>query len=412
MQALRRLAMLIVASPRLAGEDAESFRLKQISAGLYFYGGLFVTLNMAIHSAIGEWTALFTSAAYVAFVFSLYIYLRITGRNWILVLWAQIFGVFLDVSAVSLLLGGFFTSGLVPLWAIMGPIGLIVFQQGRQIAPMIIAFVILIVVILFFGDTFRPDPPLLAYTQIMTLLNVTAISLMVFGVMIVYGRLLRRERRKSEDLLLNILPREIAETLKERGGVVADSFDNASVLFADIAEFTKLAKHMDSVTVVSLLNTIFSEFDELTETHGLEKIKTIGDCYMVAAGVPIARPDHASAICALALDMQAYLRDTVFPGNIRFDARFGINSGPLVAGVIGRRKYIYDLWGNTVNIASRAESSGLVGEIQVTEQTRTLVKDLFIFEERGEIALKGIGHARMHLLKGRRAIVDPISSST
>lgn len=403
---------LITGLPRLKDEDATTFRLKQISAVLYFFGGLYNALHTAIQGAIGEWKALIFGVVYVAFVFSFYFYLRLTGRNWVFVLWAQIFGVFLIVFIISLSLGGFFASGLFPLWPFMGPIGLIVFRQGRHVAPMIILFVVLIASILFIDDTFSSAPPPRTYSQIMTLFNVTAVNLMVFGVITVYGRRLRSERQKSEELLLNVLPREIAEHLKERGEVIADSFDDASVLFADIVDFTKLAKNMDSVTLVALLNTIFSKFDELTESHGLEKIKTIGDCYMVAAGVPVPNPNHASVICALAIDMQTYLRDTVFPGNIRLVARFGINSGPLVAGVIGRRKFIYDLWGNTVNVASRAESGGIVGEIQVTEHTKALVEDLFHFEERGEVAIKGIGSARMHLLRGRRATMDQISSST
>jgi guanylate cyclase len=201
---------------------------------------------------------------------------------------------------------------------------------------------------------------------------------------------LRREQERSEGLLLNILPREVAAALKEGGRLIAEHFEAASILFADLVNFTPLSADLPPGELVGLLNEIFSHFDALVEKHGLEKIKTIGDCYMVAAGVPRPRPDHARAIVRLALDMQAYVRDTPAGGRpLAF--RVGINSGPVVAGVIGRKKFIYDLWGDTVNTASRMESHGSAGTVQISRATFLLVKDEFVCVPRGTVAVKGKG---------------------
>lgn len=210
------------------------------------------------------------------------------------------------------------------------------------------------------------------------------------------------EQEKSEQLLLNILPEPIAEQLKEGHNSIAEGFAEATVLFADLVNFTKMAEKIPPNQLIGLLNEVFSRFDALTEKHGLEKIKTIGDAYMAVGGLPTPRGDHAEAIAEMALDMLGEI--TMFSLERGYDCniRIGINSGPVIAGVIGRKKFIYDLWGDTVNVASRMESHGLPGEIQVTASTYERLKHCYTFQSRGTIHVKGKGEMKAYFLTGRK----------
>ena len=202
---------------------------------------------------------------------------------------------------------------------------------------------------------------------------------------------LRAEQEKSESLLLNVLPAEIVDQLKESPGIIAARCNEATILFADIVNFTGLAARMQPTDLVDQLNAIFSAFDTLTERYGLEKIKTIGDAYMVVGGLPMARADHAEAVLAMAVDMLDVIGNFRRQDGDLFQLRIGIHTGPVVAGVIGLKKFSYDLWGDTVNIASRLESHGKVNKIQVSETTYALLKDKYQFERREKIYLKGRG---------------------
>ncbi|KOR35948.1 MULTISPECIES: adenylate/guanylate cyclase domain-containing protein [Planktothricoides] len=206
------------------------------------------------------------------------------------------------------------------------------------------------------------------------------------------------EQKKSERLLLNVLPEPIAQRLKQKPEIIADSFASVTILFADIVGFTKMSTRISAPKLVELLNEIFSAFDELAIRHGLEKIKTIGDAYMVVGGLPVERPDHAEAIAEMALDMQEAIARIDIKHREAFCMRIGIHSGPVVAGVIGTHKFIYDLWGDSVNLASRMESHGIPGCIQVSEATYKLLQDKYIFEKRGSIPLKGRGDMTTYLL--------------
>ncbi|HEY9836446.1 MAG TPA: adenylate/guanylate cyclase domain-containing protein, partial [Vampirovibrionales bacterium] len=207
-------------------------------------------------------------------------------------------------------------------------------------------------------------------------------------------------RDKSEKLLLNVLPHTIAQQLKQGVYPIAESFPNATVLFADLVGFTQLSTEVPAVEVVELLNKIFSLFDQLAEQYGVEKIKTIGDAYMVVGGLPQPHPDCAQAIAQMALDMQQEVRQLAAETSIPLTIRIGINNGPVVAGVIGIKKFIYDLWGDTVNTASRMESHGIPGQIQVSEVTYLLLRDRFQFQSRGAIKVKGKGMMKTYLLLG------------
>ncbi|NER39429.1 MAG: guanylate cyclase [Oscillatoria sp. SIO1A7] len=213
---------------------------------------------------------------------------------------------------------------------------------------------------------------------------------------------LAREKGKSERLLLNILPKPIADRLKQDPGIIADSFPEVTVLFADIVGFTKLAARIEAREVVKLLNEIFSAFDQIAVNLGLEKIKTIGDAYMVVGGLPVPRSDHTEAIANMALDMQECIAQFDATHRESLSMRIGIHTGPVVAGVIGANKFIYDLWGDTVNIASRMESHGIPGCIQVSTATYEQLKDKYLFEERGTIRVKGKGDMTVYLLVGKK----------
>jgi class 3 adenylate cyclase len=219
-----------------------------------------------------------------------------------------------------------------------------------------------------------------------------------------YLEQLRLEREKSERLLLNVLPKSIADRLKQGEGTIADAFPDVTVLFADLGDFTRRSTEVPAAELVHLLNEIFSKFDWLAELHLLEKIKTIGDAYMVVGGLPTPRPDHVEAVAEMALDMQKVVTKLNWGDGKSVDLRIGISTGPVVAGIIGSKKFIYDLWGDTVNIASRMESLGQFGAIQVSEPTYERLKDKYNFERRGKIEVKGKGKMTTYFLTGRKSL--------
>ncbi len=216
-------------------------------------------------------------------------------------------------------------------------------------------------------------------------------------------RALQSEQEKSEGLLLNILPETIVERLKDNPATIADAIENSTTLFCDIEGFTALSGQISPDKLLSTLNIIFSEFDGLVDALGLEKIKTIGDAYMVASGLPLPRDDHAEVMAELALEMMQAKDSLNLVLNRPINVRIGIDSGPVVAGVIGRKKFSYDLWGDSVNTASRLESQGIPGEIQIGQATYELIKDKFVCESRGKIETKGKGLIEAYLLKSRKA---------
>lgn len=216
-----------------------------------------------------------------------------------------------------------------------------------------------------------------------------------------FMRELQLEREKSEQLLLNILPAPVAARLKQTHGIIADNFGDVSVMFVDIVDFTPLATRMPPAEMINLLNAIFSTFDALVDRHGVEKIKTSGDAYMVVGGLSIPCSDHLERIAELALDVVASVSQFVRTDGDPFHLRVGIHAGPVVAGVIGMKKFAYDLWGDTVNIASRMESQGMPNTIQVTQDVYERLKDHYLFQPRGEIPVKGKGNIMTYWLTSR-----------
>jgi class 3 adenylate cyclase len=233
-------------------------------------------------------------------------------------------------------------------------------------------------------------------------LTIAGVATTVFALLEYFVRAREREQEKSERLLLSVLPAPVAARLKEQEGVIADDFPAVTVLFADLVGFTPLAERLPASEVVSLLDRVFAGWDALVAEHGVEKIKTIGDAYMAAGGIPLPREDHAEAIAALALEMGPALARCSADAGVPLDVRIGIDSGPVVAGVIGRAKFIYDLWGDTVNTASRMQSHALPGTIQVTERAYERLRHRFVLRERGGVDVKGKGPMTSYLLDGPR----------
>lgn len=302
--------------------------------------------------------------------------------------------------ALMLMYGGFLESGANAIWGLMGVLGAVVFFADIRSVFWLVFFAVVTASSSAVATRLEPlyalpDPELTA------MFNLLVVATFVFVILYYFVRQRARLLRQSDDLVRNILPDEIAERLKTSDEMIAEDFESASILFADVVGFTPLTAEMTPAEMVTLLNDIFSGFDALVEARGLEKIKTIGDAYMVAAGVPLPHPDHAREICDLALAMQEVLASSLFGGR-RITFRIGINSGPVVAGIIGRKKFSYDLWGDSVNTASRMESAGSPGRIQTTDATRHLAEADFVFEDGGTIEVKGKGPMRVWHLAGRR----------
>jgi class 3 adenylate cyclase len=238
-------------------------------------------------------------------------------------------------------------------------------------------------------------------------LNDSVPDLALFAAVLLLGeavrsrRALALEEEKSERLLLNMVPASIAARLKQTQDVIADAFPEVTVLFADLVDFTPRSQQIAPQQVVRFLNELFSVFDQLAQRHGLEKIKTIGDAYMVAGGLPQPRPDHAQAVAEMALAMREEVAHRADPSGRPLQVRIGIDTGPVVAGVIGTSKFSYDLWGDTVNTASRMESDGVAGCIQVTARTYERLRDGYRFQRRGSIPVKGKGEMVTYFLLGR-----------
>ena len=302
---------------------------------------------------------------------------------------------------VGLASGGF-RSGLLPmLWALVGPAGALLLIGVRPALVNAALYIVLAVVSVALDPLVAanaPDLPQAIY------LTASLLSALVPGMMVLFIALflfhqVERARLQADALLRNVLPAPVADRLRAGPVTIADSYAEVTVLFADIVDFTRRSAAADARDVVNLLNAVFSDFDDLADRYGLEKIKTIGDAYMVVGGLPQPRPDHTQAVVAFAVEMLVVLKRHCAWDGMPIAVRIGIHTGPTVAGVIGRRKFIYDLWGDTVNTASRMESYGLANVIQVTPAVRDRLNGAYTFEPRGPIDVKGKGPMMTYLLR-------------
>jgi adenylate cyclase len=316
--------------------------------------------------------------------------------------------------ALQLSLGGFLPSSGVVLWSFTAPLGALLFSGRREAARWFVAFLILVALSAVLDPLLTNEADISRQTVILFFaLNVLGVTGTCYFLLHYFVRerdraaeMIAAERERSERLLLNVLPGPIAERLKAGELLIADGTPEVGVLFADIAGFTPMSEAMTPQDIVRLLNEVFTRFDDLAAHHGLEKIKTIGDAYMVASGLWERGDRHAEDLARMALDMRQEAR-----GFGALQLRIGVDVGPVVAGVMGRSKFIYDLWGDTVNTASRMESHGIPGAIQVTERAHDRLASAFEFEDRGMIEIKGKGRLRTYLLIGPRDQTGPVGST-
>ena len=303
-------------------------------------------------------------------------------------------------AGLLIVFGGQLASGVNSVWAMITLVGAVVVFADWRATAWLIAFLAASIAGSAIGARIEPIETM-ENAEYLATFNLLIVTLFVYWALFYYVRQRAVLLQESDSLLRNVLPDEIAKRLKSSPETIADSFDSASILFADVAGFTPMSADMTPRELVSLLDELFTDFDAIVEACGLEKIKTIGDAYMVAAGVPEPRADHALAICDLAIEMRDHVASKRYQGRqVRF--RMGINSGPVVAGIIGRHKFSYDLWGDAVNTASRMESFGSAGDIQITESTLRLVEDEFVCEAQGTIEVKGKGPMPVWYLIDRR----------
>jgi len=304
---------------------------------------------------------------------------------------------------LQLSLGGFIAGSAVVMWAFMAPLFSLLLQRPAWETRLWLGvfFADLVIAALVDGTIAHAVDPLPSDESLALFgLNIAGIGSLTFLTLAYFGHQRDEAERQSDRLLLNVLPEPIAKRLKRGEEPIADHHDEISVLFADLAGFTVRSAQETPAETVAVLNEVFSVFDGLVRRYGLEKIRTIGDSYMVASGAPIARADHLQAICAMALDLRREVSRLNVEHGWDLSFRIGINCGPAVAGIVGREKFHYDLWGDTVNVASRMESHGLADQIQVTEGVYERLKDEFQFDCRGVIEVKGKGPTVTYLLTG------------
>ncbi len=388
-------------------DDSDDLRLQKSSLVL---GSIMFILAGALwgilYFVFGAWMAGSIPFSY-AVISSLSLVLFHLTRRYRFFVTSQLLLILFLPFLLMIALGGFVKSSGVILWSLICPLGALLFDTPRRAMRWLAAYLGLVSLSGFLE--FHPlvssslSPLLVTLFFVLNIGAVSSIAIILLAYFVnqkdlLFG-LLRIEQAKSENLLLNILPKEIAAILKNESRTIAESYQEASVLFADMVGFTPLSAQLEPVEMVELLNEAFSFFDSLLAKYGVEKIRTIGDSYMVASGVPQRRKDHAQVLVCMALEMRDFVAAHTFGNGRRVSFRIGINSGPVIGGVIGKRKFVYDVWGDAVNVASRMESHGVGGAVQITEPTYRLIKDEFLCEPRGALAVKGKGEMEAWLVR-------------
>jgi len=382
------------------GESNTQRGRRRIIVGYAWIGSAITLGPIALDIFVGvPLVAFFNSLIVVTTVVGLFL-MKVRPHQFRAILNVVLMFVFSMQLAVTAVLGGLWPSGLTVLFGLVTVLAAAIILSPRATALWFTAFIASVVYAAVIPTWIDPryivdDPTADA------VLNIAVTASLTVAVVLYFARQRDRFQKQSDDLLHNILPDEIAERLKTNNAMIADHFDEASVLFADVVDFTPMSADMSPAELVGLLNSLFSAFDAFVAELGIEKIKTVGDEYMVAAGVPKRRADHAQAAADLALRMRDYIAATRIEGH-DIKMRIGIHSGPVVAGIIGTGKFSYDLWGDTVNTASRMESGGVAGSIQVSAATHKLLRNEYAFTPRGSVAVKGKGDMQTYILLARR----------
>jgi class 3 adenylate cyclase len=386
-------------------EDSEDDRLRK--ASLVLAASLITSMAVVwvvTYASLGFYLSAAIPFIYQVVAISSMVILARTGR-FLLFRTSQLALMLLLPVLLQWSLGGFVASSAVMLWALIAPLGALVLTSRPM--PWFIAYLALTVVSGALESFLTAVPMPGTLVVVFFILNIGGVSTVVYLLVRYFIRGLAVEREKSEMLLLNVMPASIARRLKSGERPLADRFEEAAVLFADIVGFTPMAEGLAPESVVGLLDDLFTEFDSLAELHGLEKIKTVGDAYVAVGGVPEPTPRAPVAVVEMALDMLDLVANRPAPNGGSLSLRIGIDVGPVVAGVIGRQKFSYDLWGDTVNTASRMESHGVPGAIQVTPRAHERLKHLYRFERRGEVDVKGKGSISPWILRARSTWTRP-----
>ena len=306
--------------------------------------------------------------------------------------------------ALMLSLGGFINGSVVILWSLISPLGAMLFDKRSNAPRWLAAFISLIVISTFVQPLVRLQNNLTTgQITMFFVINLIAVGVLIFLMVYYFVGKKNFFQAQSEALLLNILPKEIAAELKANGHAEAKQFDSVTVMFTDFKDFTQIAERLTPAALVYEIDTLFKAFDNIIGKHNIEKIKTIGDSYMCAGGLPVADTTHACDVVRAALDiqqfMQCHLQQSKAVGKEPFEIRIGIHTGPVVAGIVGEKKFAYDIWGDTVNVASRMESSGEAGRINISGSTYVLIKDAFYCTYRGKIKARHKGEIDMYFVE-------------
>ena len=386
--------------------DSEDMRLQKSSLVLgsfmFIFAGAFWGI---LYFVFGQTIAGWIPFSYAVVSLLSMIVFHVT-RRFQFFLVSQLLLILLLPFLLMIALGGFIQSSGIILWSLISPLVALLFFEPRRALRWLAAFLGLVFVSGFLEPRSLVSsslPPVLV--TLFFVLNIGAVSTIVITLLayfvgqknLLFG-LLRAEQAKSESLLLNILPKDVATRLKQGEEMIADQYDSVSILFVDLVDFTPLSATSEPKAMLALLGDIFSYFDQLVEKYGVSKIETVGDSYMMAAGLPTHCENHAALLTHLALDIRAYFERGVFLEEQPVHCRMGMNSGPIMAGVIERKKISYNVWGDTVNTASRMQSHGIPGQIQVSEATYEFIKDKFICEPRGTVNVKGKGEMKVWLV--------------
>ena len=323
-------------------------------------------------------------------------------KNWPLFRFFTIFIGLLIPPLFHVAFGGYVNSGGVMMWGILLILWAVVIEDSKLKYIWIATYIVTAIALSFWEEELlRSATALPVNLQMVLMLNMLiSLSICVFVVFDINQSKLRKERIKSETLLLNILPEQIAHVLKETGKATPKKYENVTILFTDFQDFTKLVATIPATTLVAELNDIFSRFDDIMDEFEIEKIETIGDAYMAASGLPQEYPDHALRCVEAALSMVDFLEQRNATSEISWNMRVGIHSGSVVAGVVGKKKFAYDLFGDTINTASRIESNGQAGKVNISQTTYELLQQYssFVFEDRGLISAKGKGDLQMRFV--------------
>jgi guanylate cyclase len=356
----------------------------------------------------GEEEAGLIPLCYAIFSLASLVYFKISHRFSVF-RFSQLLLILLLPFILELSLGGFVNGSSVILWSLISPLGAMLFYDRVKAPPWLLAYIALVLVSFAVQPWLQGDNRFSRWqVNLFFTINLVSVGAIIF--MMVYFFVGRKDyfQARSENLLLNILPRQVAEELKVNGNAQPKYFENVTVMFTDFKNFTKISETLSPTELVEEIDLVFRKFDHIISCYPIEKIKTIGDAYMCAGGLPVANDTHPFDLVNAALDIQAFMREHIEDrrraGKQPFELRIGIHTGPVVAGVVGEKKFAYDIWGDTVNLASRLESSGEAGKVNISGSTYAIVKSAFQCTHRGKVPAKNKGEVDMYFVDGARTL--------